>query len=265
MIEEVSENLERLRLHEAAAAVYRFFWSEFCDWYLELVKARLYDESDPEARDAARAVLRHVLDNSLRLLHPVMPFISEELWQKLPDRTVESLMVAPWPERRPELLDPEAETQMSILQELLGAVRNIRSEYNVEHGRKIEVLVRSADAALRAALAAEGESARRLGGIADLRLDGETRGAGASAVLTSGAVVYVPLEGLIDLDRERARLDKQRSELKDLVERSERRLASADFVQKAPAEVVESARQKLEGLQEQLARVEEKRRALEVE
>ncbi len=127
------------------------------------------------------------------------------------------------------------------------------------------MLVRSADAALRAALAAEGESARRLGGIGDLRLDGETRGAGASAVLTSGAVVYVPLEGLIDLGRERARLDKQLSELRGLVERSERRLASADFVRKAPAEVVESARQRLEGLQEQLARVEEKRRALEGE
>ncbi len=230
------------------------------------MKARLYDESNPQARDAARAVLRHVLDVSLRLLHPVMPFISEELWLKLPDRETDSLIVASWPEPTPELRDPEAETQMAILQEMLGAVRNIRSEYNVEHGRKIEVQVRSADAALRAALAAEGESARRLGGIADLRLDGgESRGAGASAVLTSGAVVYVPLEGLIDLGRERARLDKQLGELRGLVERSERRLASADFVRKAPAEVVESARQKLEGLREQLARVEEKRRALEVD
>ncbi len=265
VIDEVTVNLERLRLHEAAAAIYRFFWSEFCDWYLELVKARLYDESNPQARDAARAVLRQVLDVSLRLLHPVMPFISEELWLKLPDREIDSLIVASWPEPRPELLDAEAESQMAILQEMLGAVRNIRSEYNVEHGRKIEVLVRSADAALRAALAAEGESARRLGGIADLRLDGETRGAGASAVLTSGAVVHVPLEGLVDLSRERARLDKQLGELRGLVERSERRLASADFVRKAPAEVVESARQKLEGLREQLARVEEKRRALEVD
>jgi valyl-tRNA synthetase len=150
---------------------------------------------------------------------------------------------------------------------MLSAVRNFRSEYNVAHGRKIEVWVRSADPALRQALAAESESVLRLGGIAQLHLDGEARaaGAGATAVLTSGAEVYVPLEGLIDLERERARLDKQMSELRGLVERSERRLASEDFVKKAPAHVVEQAREKLKGLKEQLERVAEKRAALEGE
>jgi valyl-tRNA synthetase len=264
---EVTENLERYRLHEAAAGVYRFFWSEFCDWYLELVKSRLYDESDSEARDVARAVLNEVLDRSLRLLHPIMPFITEELWLRLPDRGSESIMVAAWVEPNAQWDDRDAESQMSMLQELLGAVRNIRSEYNVAHGRKLDVEVRSADDALRAALAAEGESARKLGGIDELRLDGETRPsrAGATAVLTSGAEVFVPLEGLVDLARERARLEKQAKELQALVERSQRRLASDDFVRKAPPDVVEQAREKLRGLKEQLDRVSEKRRALEVD
>jgi len=264
---EVTDSLERFRLHEAAAGVYRFFWSELCDWYLELVKPRLYDEADREARDVARAVLREVLDVSLRLLHPIMPFISEELWRRLPRRDADSLMVAAWPEPKADWEDPEAETQMAMLQEMLSAVRNIRSEYGVAHGQQIEVQVRAADPALRQALEAEGEPARKLGRIARLALDGEARGAraGATAVLTSGAEVFVPLEGLIDVERERERLGKQMRELEGLVERAERRLASQDFVRKAPEHVVERARRKLQGLREQLDRVAAKRRALEVD
>jgi valyl-tRNA synthetase len=262
---EVTDSLERYRLHEAATGIYRFFWSEFCDWYLELVKPRLYDESNPEAREVARSVLREVLDRSFRLLHPFMPFITEELWLRLPNREAESIMLAAWVEPRAEWDDADAESEMSILQELLSAVRNIRSEYNVEHGRTITVQVRSADDALRRALGAEGEPARKLAGIESLSFDGEAHGAGATTVLTSGAEVYVPLEGLIDLARERERLEKQAMELQRLVERSERRLASVDFVQKAPAHVVQQAREKLESLREQLEKVTDKRRTLDVE
>jgi valyl-tRNA synthetase len=266
-VREVTLDLERFRLHEAASELYRFFWSEFCDWYLELVKARLYNESDRDARDKARAVLREVLDCAFRLLHPIMPYITEELWLRLPNREAESIMISAWSEARDEWTDPEAEAQMAILQEMLGAIRNFRSEYSVEPNRKIEVVVRSADSALRQALAAESESALRLGGIAGLHFDAEAKesGAGATAVLTSGAEVFVPLEGLVDLDRERARLDKQLKELEGLVERASARLDNEDFVSKAPAHVVERAREKLASLKEQLDRVAEKRRTLEGE
>lgn len=266
---ETTENLERLRLHEAASALYRFFWGEFCDWYLELVKPRLYAEADTSARTVARAVLLQVLDSSFRLLHPIMPFITEALWQRLPGRGEESIMTAAWPEAREEWDDADAEAQMTLLQELLGAVRNIRSEYNVEPQRKISVEVRSVDETLRRAVEAEGDTARRLGGIDELMLDagggggGSSAGAGATAVLTSGAVVFVPLEGLVDLERERARLAKQAGELGALLERSERKLANQDFVKKAPEQVVAQAREKLRELREQLDRVEEKRRTLE--
>jgi len=264
-VREVSDSLERFRLHEAAAAVYSFFWSEFCDWYLELVKPRLYADEGSAARDTARAVLREVLDVSLRLLHPIMPFISEELWQRLPDREGASVMIAAWPEPRTDWEDDQAEAELAILQEMLSAVRNIRSEYNVGHGQDIEVQIRSAGAALRHAIDAEGASARKLGGIADLSFDGEHGGAGATAVLTSGAEVFVPLEGLVDLARERQRLDKQMAELQELVQRAERRLANRDFVNKAPDDVVDQARKKLRGLKDQLGRVQDKRRSLEVE
>jgi valyl-tRNA synthetase len=266
-VREVTLDLERFRLHEAASELYRFFWSEFCDWYLELVKARLYNESDRDARDKARAVLREVLDCAFRLLHPIMPYITEELWLRLPNREAESIMISAWSGARDEWTDPEAEAQMAILQEMLGAIRNFRSEYSVEPNRKIEVVVRSADSALRQALAAESESALRLGGIAGLHFDAEAKesGAGATAVLTSGAEVFVPLEGLVDLDRERARLDKQLKELEGLVERASARLDNENFVSKAPAHVVERAREKLASLKEQLDRVAEKRRTLEGE
>jgi valyl-tRNA synthetase len=262
-IREVTHGLERFRLHEAAAELYRFFWSELCDWYLELLKPRLYNEANPEARAVARSVLREVLDTSLRLLHPIMPFITEELWLRLPNRAGASIMVSAWPEPRPDWSDPQAEAQLDVLRELLGAVRNIRSEYNVAHGRQIEVRILAADDALRGAIAAEGEATVKLAGISSVSFDGETGGAEAMAVLSTGAEVHVPLEGLIDLARERARLEKQAAELEAVVERSRKRLGSADFVKKAPEHVVEQARQKLQGLEEQLAKVNEKRRILE--
>jgi valyl-tRNA synthetase len=172
-------------------------------------------------------------------------------------------MVAAWPEPRPDWNDPEAERQLDVLREMLGAVRNIRSEYNVAHGRQIDVRVLAADDALRRAIDAEREAAIKLAGISDISFDGEAHGAEAMAVLSTGAEVHVPLEGIVDLARERARLDKQAGELEALVERSRKRLASEDFVTKAPDHVVEQARQKLQGLEEQLAKVDEKRRTLE--
>ncbi len=146
---------------------------------------------------------------------------------------------------------------------MLGAVRNIRSEYNVAHGRQVEVRVLAADDALRRAIAAEAQATVKLAGISSISFDGEAHGAEAMAVLSTGAEVHVPLEGLIDLARERARLEKQALELEALVQRSRKRLGSGDFVKKAPDHVVEQARQKLQGLEEQLAKVNEKRRILE--
>ena len=260
----VTDALERYRLHDVAGGLYRFFWSEFCDWYLELVKPRLYGEDEAERHEVAGAVVCNVLDVSLRLLHPIMPFITEELWGRLPNRNADSIMISSWPQAVAQWDDPDAEAQMGILQEMLGAVRNIRSEYSVGHADRIVVHVRSTDPALRTAIDAEGESARRLGGIERLLQDGELpqTGAGATAVLTSGAEIFVPLEGLVDIEKERARLEKQVGELAALVERSERRLASSDFVRKAPEHVVQQARDKLKGLQEQLEIVTDKRRTL---
>ena len=214
-------------------------FQELADWYLELIKPRLYNEANPEAHGVARSVLRETLDESLRLLHPIMPFITEELWQRLPNRTADSIMISAWPEPRPEWDDADAEAQIAILQEMLSAVRNIRSEYNVAHTRSIDVVLCAAGEPLRRAIESEGEAARKLAGIGDLAFDGELHGAEATAVLSSGAEVHVPLEGLIDLKRERARLEKQAAELAGLVERSEKRLASKDFVKKAPEHVVE--------------------------
>jgi valyl-tRNA synthetase len=259
----VSDALERFRFHDAAGAAYTFFWSELCDWYLELVKPRLYGEAEASSRAAARATLRAAFDVWLRLAHPVIPFLSEELWRRLPHRDAESVLRAPWPKPDPSLDDPEAESRMGALQELVGVVRNIRAEYNVAPGDKVEVWVRGADEALRDALTAEHVAAERLAGVARFSFDGAgLRKEGAHAVLRSGAEVFVPLRGLIDLEKERARLGARFDEVRARVRSTEAKLSNAAFVERAPADVVEREREKLASLKEQLEILGRKRDAL---
>ncbi len=263
----VTEALEAYRFHEAAELAHSFVWGEFCDWYLELVKERLDGARGPESRDAAASTLAAVLLGWLRLLHPIMPFVTEELARRLPGRGADdSLVPGPWPEPPASWEDPEAEAAMSELQAFVGSVRNLRSEYNVDPGASVEVELRGSSPSLREALEAEGAGARRLAGIATLRQDAEGDGAGGRAgghaVLRSGAEVFVPLAGVIDLDRERQRLESEASRLEELLSRTRERLENRQFLDKAPAEVVEREREKERSLAEQRERLTAKIRAL---
>ncbi|HEX2092390.1 MAG TPA: valine--tRNA ligase [Longimicrobiaceae bacterium] len=251
--DEVTQALERFRLNEAGLRAYEFFRGELADWYLEVAKPRLRGELGDASRDAARAVLAAALDGAMRLLHPVMPFITEAVWQRLPRAAgdPESIMVAAWPERVPGWEDAAAEARFAEVQALIVVVRNIRAEYGVQPGRRVPLRVASVSPELRADLEASLRALRDLARVEELAFDGAAEGVGASAVLRSGAEVFVPLAGAIDVDRERTRLRDEVTRLEGLVAATERKLDNESFVSRAPAEVVQKERDKLAGYTEQ--------------
>jgi valyl-tRNA synthetase len=262
---EVTTALERFRLNDAALAGYGFFWGEFADWYLEMVKPRLRGEAGEESAAAARATLVAVLDQTLRLLHPIMPFITETVWQRLPRRTDPSatIMLARWPEAMPAWADDAVESRAAALQELVGAVRNIRAEYGIQPGQRLRVRI-AGDGALLDGLAGEGErilrDLARLEEVARGRAEGAI---GASAVLRSGLELFIPLEGVIDLDRERARLRDEISRADGILESARARLGNEKFTSRAPADVVQREREKVTSLEEQRDKLARTLQALE--
>ncbi len=268
----VDAALESYRLHEVAEALHAFFWGEVADWYLELIKPRMQGEAGEGSREAAKATLVAVLDGVFRLLHPIMPFITEALWRRLPcpggEARAPSLMVASWPVPRPEREDDDAEAEMRALQELISVVRGLRSEYDVPARAEVSVALVDTPDVLQAALATEERSLRRLAGVGvveyaggggdDGGAPGGGRGAGAHAVLRSGAELFLPLEELIDVDRERERLRDELGRIERLLTSTRVRLGSEQFVTRAPAEVVAREREKEGSLADQRERLSRK-------
>ncbi|MGB7211953.1 MAG: valine--tRNA ligase [Gemmatimonadales bacterium] len=256
-----TDAIGKYRLNDAAAAVYHFLWSDFADWYVELVKPRLY--GDRPGGDVARAAAYRVFDTALRLLHPVMPFITEELWQTLPGRkSGEWLATAAWPISDPRARDVTALRQFALVQEAVGAIRQIRAEYGIEPGKQITAVITPATPDARTAMAAESGTITRLAKLAALELGVREQGVGAHAVLSDGTPVFVPLGSAIDLARECARLLEEQTRLRQLVGSQEKKLANEQFVGRAPANVVENERAKLADWSKQVAVLDEKRKRL---
>ncbi len=262
-----TRDLDAFRLHEVADGLYHFFWGEICDWYLELIKGRLSADADAASREAARSTLVSVLDRAFRLLHPIVPFVTAELWSRLPvpegEERAEDIIVAPWPVEAPDRADPEAEALMAALQELIVEVRRLRKEYGVSEGERVRIRVRSAHASFRETLEQQSTALERLARVSEVGLDAGEDGIGAHAVLRNGAEVFLPLEGVIDLDRERERLSGEIERLQNQLAGSNARLSNENFVSRAPAEVVERERAKAESLEEQATKLREKLSALE--
>ncbi len=248
---------ERFRLNDAGNAVYRFLWSDLADWYLEQCKPRLYGNAS--GGDVARAVLVKTFEVALRLLHPVMPFITEALWRQLPGHPeAASIMRAPWPGSDARASDPEAERAFMLVQELIGAIRAIRSEYHVDPGKPVRVRI----AWRNPAFEAEAETIRRLAKLSDLAFGDPTNEPGGHDVLSDGNGVFVPLGDAIDVQRECDRLGQEVIRLDKLIAGQRRKLANENFVTRAPATVVEHERQKLTAWEEQSTVLAEKRQLL---
>ena len=262
-----TEDLERFRLHEVAQDLYHFFWGEICDWYLELVKARLAEDADPVSREAARSTLVAILDQAFRLLHPIVPFVTAELWGRLPwpegvDRP-EDLIIAPWPTEVAGWTDGDAEKSMRSLQELIVETRRLRKEYGVTEGKRVEIHLTGAPEDFAATVAEQGAALERLARISSVSTDGDHHGIGAHAIMKNGAEIFVPLEGIIDLDRERERLKGQIERISGQLGGVEKKLGNESFVSRAPEEVVAREREKAESMQGQVKKLREKLTELE--
>jgi valyl-tRNA synthetase len=247
-VREATEAYERFRLNEAAAAVYRFIWSDLADWYIEQIKPRLY--GDTPGGDVARAVAAQTFDVALRLLHPVMPFVTEALWRRFPARGEDaSISIAPWPrpDRRAE--DPEALRDFGLVQEVVGAIRAIRAEYGVQPGQPVRAVItvqRGNEAGRRdeGTIGRERATVTRLAKVSELSFGEPRERVGGHAVLSDGTAVFVPLGDAIDVERECGRLSAEVDRLGLLVEAQERKLANQQFVSRAPADVVTREREK---------------------
>ena len=235
---------------EAGRQIHDFLWHEFADWYIEVSKIALYGD-DERARRRTLQTLVHVLETGLRLLHPFMPFVTEEIWQQLPHKG-DTIMLAPWPREEAHQQDPDAEAIMDTLIELVRGVRNARSEYNVPHGRSITARLRPGFAAghveeLRAMFG----QLCRVGSLTTLATE-DPDPEGCATVVVSDSVVYLPLAELIDVDAERLRLVKERDQLQQRLRRSQGMLANEQFVARAPEAVVSRERDNLNELQASL-------------
>jgi valyl-tRNA synthetase len=273
---EVSAAVEAYQFHEAVYALYHFFWDDFCDWYIELSKSDVTAAESSPGRDSARSRVLTVLEQALRLLHPFMPFITEELWQRLPGVGRDSLhpayraaevtptvMLAAFPQADESLIDERAEAEMRSVIELVSRVRNIRTELSVKPGEYLpRLFVGTPDSDMRYVFANGAEQIARLTRASKIyvadRLERFAAGsngganpdgvniprASARAVLAGGAEVAVPLEGLIDFEQERARIAREREKQEKELSKVEGQLSNPQFVERAPAEKVAELRQR---------------------
>ena len=248
-VREATEAYEKFRLNEAAGAVYRFLWSDLADWYIEQIKPRLY--GDVPGGDVARAVVTQTFDVALRLLHPVMPFVTEALWRRFPGRPAEaSISVAPWPRPDARAEDPAALADFGLVQQVVGAIRAIRAEYGVQPGQTVRAYV-AVEGGAAAALERERSTIVRLAKLSELILGESAERVGGNAVLPDGTAVFVPLGDAIDVGRECSRLGAESDRLAGLVASQEKKLGNQQFVSRAPADVVEREREKLVAWTEQ--------------
>jgi|TARA_B110000971_G_scaffold221397_1_gene268357 valyl-tRNA synthetase len=254
MVEDAKFALETYRFDIFASSIYEFAWHEYCDWYLELTKSLLWNEEiDPALKKATQRTLLEVLELLLRTAHPVMPFITETLWQQIAPRlglieasanTVEtSIMLQSYPDPEKIINDPAAEEQIEWLKAIITGIRNIRGEANIKPSKEITLLLQGGSAADRIGATEGSEMLMRLANVAEITWlqDGDIPPANALS-LVGELKVMVPLAGLIDIVAEQARINKEVERIRGEIERIDKKLSNESFVAKAPTEVVEKER-----------------------
>jgi valyl-tRNA synthetase len=253
-IEQVTRNTNKYEFGEAGRHLHNFIWDELCDWYIEMAKIPLYGE-DEQAKNTTRSVLAYVLDRTMRLLHPFMPFVTEEIWQKLPHQG-ESITVADWPTVKPEFHDEKASEEMKRLVAIIKAVRNIRAEVDTPMSKQISLLIQAKDDTIVTELESDRNYLERFCNPSELIISTsiDVPEKAMSAVVT-GAEIFLPLEGLIDFDKEIARLEKELDKWNKEVERVQKKLQNQGFIAKAPEAVVDEEKKKEQDYLEKQAAV----------
>ena len=268
---EMREALAGYQFHEAVQTLYHFFWDDFCDWYIELSKADVTAEAPSARRTDARSRLLSVLEQALRLLHPFMPYITEELWQRLPgaDKNLllhpaytgaePTIMLAAYPESQPGLIDEQTEWEMQAIIDLISRVRNIRSEMNIKPAEPLRLLVGSPDERLRRVFSAARDQISRLVRASDISITEQLEAPRASArhVLAGGAELAVPLEGLIDFEQEQHRLRREQEKLQAETAKLEAQLGNSNFVERAPAERVDEVKTRIADIAQRASQLQQ--------
>ncbi|UTR11265.1 valine--tRNA ligase [Evansella sp. LMS18] len=253
-VDHVTKFIDTYEFGEVGRALYNFIWDDFCDWYIEMAKLPLNGE-DEEAKHTTRSVLAYVLDNTMRLLHPFMPFITEEVWQHLPHEG-ESITVAAWPEKTDSLMDSQAVKDMQLLQEIIRSVRNTRAELNVPMSREITLHIKADSVEVLEQLHRGQAYIERFCRPGELRMDtGLAAPEKSMSSVLSGVELYLPLEGLLDLDAEIKRLEGELKRLDGEVTRVQKKLSNKGFTDKAPEQVVAAEREKEKDYTEQRNKV----------
>jgi valyl-tRNA synthetase len=264
-VKNVNAALEEYRFNEAANLIYEFWWNEFCDWYLELVKQRIYskDPASGESSDAAKQVLYYVLKNGLRLLHPFMPFITEEIWSIIKVDGETDIMVSQWPEYNDSMVFGDESHYAETFKEIIYKIRNVRGEMNIPPDKKAAVVFKTVSPLITNIINTESVHIQALAKVESVEVNADytPEKTDASAVMTD-LEIFLPLKGLIDTDKERARLEKEIGKINQELQRVEGKLNNESFTGKAPADVIEKekAKQKeyrdmLEKLQESLSKL----------
>jgi valyl-tRNA synthetase len=267
---DVRKALGGYEFHEAVQTLYHFFWDDFCDWYIELTKAEVTSEYASPQRAAARTRLLTVLEQALRLLHPFMPYITEELWQQLPgagrkllhpayQEAQPTIMLTAYPEPKVGAINDAAEWEMQALIDLITRVRNIRSEMQIKPSEPIPILIGAPDEKLRAVYSANTNQITRLLRASEVSISSQLEAprASARAILAGGAEVAVPLAGLIDFDQEQQRLTKEKEKLAAEATKLEAQLANPQFTERAPADKVEEVRARIADIAQRTAQLDQ--------
>jgi valyl-tRNA synthetase len=260
LAKDATENMDKFELGIAVQKVYDFIWDEFCDWYIEIAKVRTYrKEEDPQSANAALWTLRTVLVEALKLLHPYMPFITEEIFCTLQSEE-ETIMLSRWPEYRAEWNFPQEEAAIEHCKDLVKGVRNVRSEMDVPPSRKAKLFITSEDAALRAVFEENKEVYVNLASASEIRVQTDKTGIeeDAVSVVIPGAVVYLPLEDLVDFEKEKERLNKEKERLTKELARSRGMLSNEKFLSNAKPEKVREEKEKLAKYEQMMEQVEER-------
>ncbi|MBL7996052.1 valine--tRNA ligase, partial [bacterium] len=247
----ITEGLETYKLHEAMNSVYQFFWNDYCDWYLELIKERMYNGSD-EIKIQTLSTALYLMEGIMKLMHPIVPFISEEIWQRLaPRKDGQSIMTQTWEKADLKRISSTVEKEFEQIQNIIVAVRNIRSEMNISPAKKTDVILVSSDSQMTSLLHSAESYIKNLARVENMTTVATLQKPKNSAsAVVSGVELYVPLEGIIDAEVERARLSKEIARLEGQVEGISKKLDNADFVAKAPPQVIEKEKAKLDNFRE---------------
>ena len=253
LVKEVTDNLEKFELGVAVAKLYDFIWDNYCDWYIELVKPRLYEKDGADKN--AQQVLAYVLVNSLKLLHPFMPFITEEIFGYLPTGE-DTIMLSAWPKYDENLAFPDDEKRMGIVMNAIRAIRNLRTQMNVAPSKKAKTVIVTDNEALF-----EGTQSyfEKLASASETVITADKSGLddGFVNAVTEGAEIYIPLGELVDKEKELERLTKEKEKLESEIKRVESKLSNAGFVAKAPQKLVDEEKEKGEKYKDMLQKVTE--------